>query len=37
MNEAARWLDGNALGGLLQELSGARRLEIPHIDDGLLE
>ena len=30
MNEAARWLDGNALGGLLQELFGAELTDAPH-------
>jgi hypothetical protein len=29
MNEAARWLDGNALGGLLQELFGAELTDAP--------
>ena len=30
MNKAARWLDGNALGGLLQELFGAELTDAPH-------
>jgi hypothetical protein len=30
MNEDARWLDGNALGGLLQELFGAEVTGAPH-------
>src|SRR3954462_6206344 len=30
MSEDARWLDGNALGGLLQELFGAALTAAPH-------
>jgi hypothetical protein len=30
MSEDARWLDGNALGGLLQELFGAEMTAAPH-------
>jgi ribosomal protein S27AE len=30
MNEVARWLDGNALGGLLQELFGSELTDKPH-------
>ena len=30
MSEDARWLDGNALGGLLQELFGADMTSAPH-------
>ena len=30
MSEDARWLDGNALGGLLQELFGAEMTGAPH-------
>ena len=30
MSEHARWLDGNALGGLLQELFGAEMTGAPH-------
>ena len=30
MSEEARWLDGNALGGLLQELFGAEMTGAPH-------
>ena len=30
INEAARWLDGNALGGLLQELFAAELTDAPH-------
>ena len=30
MSEDARWLDGNALGGLLQELFGAELTAAPH-------
>ena len=30
MGEDARWLDGNALGGLLQELFGAAMTAAPH-------
>ena len=30
MNEAARWLDGNARGGLLQKLFGAELTDAPH-------
>jgi hypothetical protein len=30
MSEDARWLDGNALGGLLQELFGADMTAAPH-------
>jgi hypothetical protein len=30
MTEAARWLDGNALGGLLRELFGAEMTDTPH-------
>jgi len=30
MNEHARWLDGNALGGLLQELFGTDMTAAPH-------
>ena len=30
MNEQALWLDGNALGGLLQELFGAEVTAAPH-------
>ena len=31
MSEDARWLDGNALGGLLQELFGAEMTGAPHV------
>ena len=30
MNEESRWLDGNALGGLLQEVFGAEMTHAPH-------
>ncbi|UGS37170.1 DUF6510 family protein [Capillimicrobium parvum] len=30
MSDDARWLDGNALGGLLQELFGAEMTAAPH-------
>jgi hypothetical protein len=30
MNEQAVWLDGNALGGLLQELFGTELTDAPH-------
>jgi hypothetical protein len=30
MSEDARWLDGNAMGGLLQELFGAEMTAAPH-------
>ena len=30
MSEDARWLDGNALGGLLQELFGTEMTGVPH-------
>ena len=30
MSEDARWLDGNALGGLLQELFGTEMTAAPH-------
>jgi hypothetical protein len=30
MNEVAQWLDGNALGGLLQELFGSEMTATPH-------
>ena len=30
MNEAARWLDGNALAGLLQKPFGAELTDAPH-------
>ena len=30
MSEEARWLDGNALGGLLQEVFGAEMTDAPH-------
>jgi hypothetical protein len=30
MSEDARWLDGNAIGGLLQELFGAEMTAAPH-------
>jgi hypothetical protein len=30
MSEDARWMDGNALGGLLQELFGAEMTGAPH-------
>ena len=33
MSEDARWLDGNALGGLLQELFGAELTAAPHTCD----
>ena len=37
MSEDARWLDGNALGGLLQELFGTEMTGAPHTCESCLQ